>query len=143
MTMHVGLQPGRGRHLFGHLQHPHAWLRRVCHRQGRRFRHAHGLAIVLGNFSGGAALDVAHGYLALVIPDPEFNNTGRSGACQRREPGAVIQVFVPTSRVVTPVATLFFALPDGKTLEDRGAGSSRLTRSGPVQAAYSVEATSG
>jgi len=36
------------------------------------FRHAHGLALVLGNFSGGAALDVAHGYLALVIPDPEF-----------------------------------------------------------------------
>jgi len=30
------------------------------------------LALVLGNFSGGAALDVAHGYLALVIPDPEF-----------------------------------------------------------------------
>ena len=45
-----------------------------------RFRHAHGLAIVLGNFTDGAALDVAHGYLALVIPDPEFNNTGRGAS---------------------------------------------------------------
>ena len=36
------------------------------------FRHAHGVAYVLGNFAGGASRDVAHGYLALVIPDPEF-----------------------------------------------------------------------
>ena len=36
------------------------------------FRQAHGLAFVLGMFDGGARIDVAHGYLALVIPDPEF-----------------------------------------------------------------------
>ena len=36
------------------------------------FRHAHGMAFVLGNFMDGAAIDVAHGYIALVIPDPEF-----------------------------------------------------------------------
>lgn len=36
------------------------------------FRHAHGMAFVLGNFQDGAAVDVAHGYIALVIPDPEF-----------------------------------------------------------------------
>ena len=36
------------------------------------FRHAHGMAFVLGNFQDGAAIDVAHGYIALVIPDPEF-----------------------------------------------------------------------
>ena len=36
------------------------------------FRHAHGVAIVLINSPRGASLDVAHGYLALVIPDPEF-----------------------------------------------------------------------
>lgn len=36
------------------------------------FRHAHGMAFVLGNFKDGAAIDVAHGYIALVIPDPEF-----------------------------------------------------------------------
>lgn len=36
------------------------------------FRHAHGLAFVLGDMDGGG-LDVAHGYMALVIPDPEFN----------------------------------------------------------------------
>ena len=41
------------------------------------FRHAHGVAYVLGNFSNGASRDVAHGYLALVIPDPEFG-TGRA-----------------------------------------------------------------
>ena len=41
------------------------------------FRHAHGTAFVLGNFQDGAAIDVAHGYVALVIPDPEFNNMGR------------------------------------------------------------------
>ena len=35
------------------------------------FRHAHGMAFVIGNMDGGAA-DVAHGYMALVIPDPQF-----------------------------------------------------------------------
>ena len=29
-------------------------------------------ALVLGMFNGGADIDLAHGYLALVIPDPEF-----------------------------------------------------------------------
>ena len=42
------------------------------------FRHAHGVAYVLGNFAGGASRDVAHGYLALVIPDPEFSGGGRA-----------------------------------------------------------------
>ena len=42
------------------------------------FRHAHGMAFVLGNFMDGAAIDVAHGYIALVIPDPEF--AGAEGA---------------------------------------------------------------
>ena len=41
---------------------------------------AHGVAYVLGNFTGGATRDVAHGYLALVIPDPEFG--------KRRAPAA-------------------------------------------------------
>ena len=36
------------------------------------FRQAHGVAFVLGSFEGGAGIDVAHGYLGLVIPDPEF-----------------------------------------------------------------------
>ena len=36
------------------------------------FRQAHGVAFVLGMFDGGATIDVAHGYLGLVIPDPEF-----------------------------------------------------------------------
>ena len=40
------------------------------------FRHAHGMAFVLGNFMDGAAIDVAHGYIALVIPDPEFAGDG-------------------------------------------------------------------
>lgn len=35
------------------------------------FRHAHGLAFVMGDLDGGG-IDVAHGYMALVIPDPEF-----------------------------------------------------------------------
>jgi hypothetical protein len=42
------------------------------------FRHAHGMAFVLGNFMDGAAIDVAHGYIALVIPDPEFAGTDGS-----------------------------------------------------------------
>ena len=36
------------------------------------FRQGHGVAFVLGMFPGGAGIDVAHGYLSLVIPDPEF-----------------------------------------------------------------------
>ncbi len=43
------------------------------------FRHAHGMAFVLGNFQDGAAIDVAHGYIALVIPDPEFGADGPQG----------------------------------------------------------------
>ena len=34
------------------------------------FRHAHGMAFVLNTASG--AVDAVHGYIALVIPDPEF-----------------------------------------------------------------------
>ena len=44
------------------------------------FRHAHGVAFVLGMFEGGATIDLAHGYLALVIPDPEFDNRGRGAS---------------------------------------------------------------
>ena len=44
------------------------------------FRHAHGVAFVLGSFDGGATIDLAHGYLALVIPDPEFDNRGRGAS---------------------------------------------------------------
>ena len=36
------------------------------------FRHAHGVAVILINSMQGASLDMANGYLALVIPDPEF-----------------------------------------------------------------------
>ena len=43
------------------------------------FRHAHGVAFVLGGTPGGS-LDVAHGYLGLVVPDPEFDNRGRGAA---------------------------------------------------------------
>ena len=43
------------------------------------FRHAHGMAFVLGNFMDGAAIDVAHGYIALVVPDPEFGADGPQG----------------------------------------------------------------
>ncbi len=42
------------------------------------FQHAHGAAFVLGDFQDGAAFDVAHGYLALVLPDPEAKGIGRS-----------------------------------------------------------------
>ena len=35
------------------------------------FRHAHGMAFVLGDLDGGG-IDVAHGYMALVVPDPAF-----------------------------------------------------------------------
>ena len=34
------------------------------------FQHARGAAFVMGNFSGGATIDVTHGYLAEVIDDP-------------------------------------------------------------------------
>ena len=44
------------------------------------FRHAHGVAFVLRQTPGGAAPEVAHGYLGLVIPDPEFDNKGRGAA---------------------------------------------------------------
>ena len=36
------------------------------------FRHAHGMAFIRINFMQGASVDIAHSYLALVIPDPEF-----------------------------------------------------------------------
>ena len=38
------------------------------------FRHAHGMAFVMGDFPDGAGVDVAHGYVALVIPDPQFTD---------------------------------------------------------------------
>ena len=44
------------------------------------FRHAHGMAFVMNLASG--AVDAVHGYIALVIPDPEFggDNEDRSAA---------------------------------------------------------------
>ena len=44
------------------------------------FRQAHGVAFVLGMFPGGANIDVAHGYLGLVIPDPEFGSDRAAAA---------------------------------------------------------------
>ena len=44
------------------------------------FRQAHGVAFVLGMFPGGASIDVAHGYLGLVIPDPEFGGDRAAAA---------------------------------------------------------------
>ena len=44
------------------------------------FRHAHGMAFVMGDFPDGAGVDVAHGYIALVIPDPQFNEGERGTA---------------------------------------------------------------
>ena len=77
------------------------------------FRHAHGVAYVLGNFAGGASRDLAHGYLALVIPDPEFGEAG--GRLPPAKLWGSNQPFVLSSRVATPVATLFFCgLPDGR-----------------------------
>ena len=38
------------------------------------FRHAHGMAFLMGDFTDGATPDVAHGYIALVIPDPQFTD---------------------------------------------------------------------
>ena len=44
------------------------------------FRHAHGMAFVTNSASG--AVDAVHGYVALVIPDPEFggDNADRAAA---------------------------------------------------------------
>ena len=44
------------------------------------FRHAHGMAFVMGDFPDGAGVDVAHGYIALVIPDPQFSKGERGTA---------------------------------------------------------------
>ena len=44
------------------------------------FRHAHGMAFVMGDFPDGAGVDVAHGYIALVIPDPQFTEGERGTA---------------------------------------------------------------
>ena len=41
------------------------------------FRHAHGLAFLMGDFTDGASVDVTHGYIALVIPDPQFTEGER------------------------------------------------------------------
>ena len=79
MRMELTEEPGCRRHLLDHLQHHHARVCRLCHRQAG-FRHAHGVAFVLGSFDGGATIDLAHGYLALVIPDPEFDNRGRGAS---------------------------------------------------------------
>ena len=79
------------------------------------FRHAHGMAFVLGNFMDGAAIDVAHGYIALVIPDPEFAGDGWCTDRQRssiREKPWVTDPALRSfgTRVAAPAATLFFGL---------------------------------
>ena len=47
------------------------------------FRHAHGMAFVLNTASG--AVDAVHGYIALVIPDPEFGGPNENRAAAEGE----------------------------------------------------------
>jgi hypothetical protein len=37
------------------------------------FQYAHGFSFIVGKYNSGSVFDVAHGYLALVIPDPSIN----------------------------------------------------------------------
>ncbi len=36
------------------------------------FQYAHGFSFIVGKYNSGSVFDVAHGYLALVIPDPSI-----------------------------------------------------------------------
>ena len=47
------------------------------------FRHAHGMAFVTNSASG--AIDAVHGYVALVIPDPEFGGKNEDRAAAEGE----------------------------------------------------------
>ena len=47
------------------------------------FRHAHGMAFVTNSASG--AVDAVHGYVALVIPDPEFGGANEDRAAAEGE----------------------------------------------------------
>ena len=47
------------------------------------FRHAHGMAFVTNSASG--AVDAVHGYVALVIPDPEFGGKNEDRAAAEGE----------------------------------------------------------
>ena len=47
------------------------------------FRHAHGMAFVTNSASG--AVDAVHGYVALVIPDPEFGGMNEDRAAAEGE----------------------------------------------------------
>ena len=47
------------------------------------FRHAHGMAFVTNSASG--AVDAVHGYVALVIPDPEFGGENEDRAAAEGE----------------------------------------------------------
>ena len=47
------------------------------------FRHAHGMAFVTNSASG--AVDAVHGYVALVIPDPEFGGMNKDRAAAEGE----------------------------------------------------------
>jgi hypothetical protein len=42
------------------------------------FQFGHGFAFIVGKYNSGTVFDVAHGYLALVIPDPSFPVTAAS-----------------------------------------------------------------
>jgi hypothetical protein len=42
------------------------------------FQFGHGFAFIVGKYNSGTVFDVAHGYLALVIPDPSFPVTAPS-----------------------------------------------------------------
>ena len=48
------------------------------------FRHAHGMAFVQHILSSGA-VDAVHGYIALVIPDPEFGGPNENRAASEGE----------------------------------------------------------
>ena len=43
------------------------------------FQYAHGFSFIVGKYNSGSVFDVAHGYLALVIPDPSITARAAAG----------------------------------------------------------------
>ena len=107
MRMELTEEPGCRRHLFDHLQPQSCPGLQAMPSPGQVSGMPMEWPLSWVCFDGGATIDLAHGYLALVIPDPEFDNKGR-GASSGESAGAVIRPSMPSSRVATRVATLFF-----------------------------------
>ena len=102
------------------------------------FRHAHGMAFVTNSASG--AVDAVHGYVALVIPDPEFGGMNEDRAAAEGEVLGALSPGLPVDSTGQPLRRLPFFCRRPPKKEAIGKGGRGNVRDGFTEAVEKLAA---